>query len=76
MRDYAVELLLRMVEIYSPSGREERLADFLCEEMKELGFDVERDAVGNVIGRYGAGRPRVLLCGHMDTVPGVIPVKV
>lgn len=76
MQDYAVDLLIRMVKVYSPSGEEEGLADLLSQEMKELGFEVERDAVGNVIGRLGGGRPWVLLCGHMDTVPSIIPVKV
>ena len=76
MEDYAVDLLIRMVNVYSPSGEEEGLADLLSEEMKSLGFEVERDAVGNVIGRLRGERPRLLLCGHMDTVPGTIPVKV
>lgn len=65
-----------MVEIYSPSGSEEGIADLLSGEMRGLGFEVERDAVGNVIGRLGGERPRILLCGHMDTVPGKIPVRV
>ena len=29
-----------------------------------------------MIGQVGTGRPRILLCGHMDTVPGETPVKV
>lgn len=76
MQNYALDLLVRMVEIYSPSGQEEKLGDLLSDEMRRLGFDVERDAIGNVIGRIGEGKPRILLCGHMDTVPGVIPVRV
>ena len=75
MKDYAVDLLTRMVETYSPTGREEPLASLLVEEMKGLGFEVERDAVGNVIGTFEGGRPKVLLCGHMDTVPPQLPVK-
>lgn len=65
-----------MVGIYSPSGEEEKLADLLLSEMRELGFDVKRDAVGNIVGRLGEARPRILLCGHMDTIPGMIPVRV
>jgi len=64
-----------MVETYSPTGKEEPLASLLTEEMKGLGFEVERDAVGNVIGTFEGGRPKVLLCGHMDTVPPELPVK-
>ena len=43
--------------------------------MKKLGFSVEVDEVGNVIARAGRGHPKILFCGHMDTVEGVIPVE-
>jgi len=76
VREYAVDLLIGMVEIYSPSGKEGELANFLSNEMAKLGFDVKIDRVGNVIGRLGEGRPRVMLCGHMDTIPGFINVRV
>ena len=75
-KDYAVDLLTRMVNIYSPSGQEEEISTFLADEMTKLGFKVHRDDVGNVIGEIGEGSPIVLLCGHMDTVEGVIPVHV
>jgi len=74
--DYAVDLLTRMVKIYSPSGNEEEISLFLADEMEKLGFKVHRDEVGNVIGEIGEGSPVVLLCGHMDTVEGEIPVRV
>jgi LysW-gamma-L-lysine carboxypeptidase len=65
-----------MVEIYSPSGEEGEIARFLASEMEGMGFRVRTDAVGNVIGEHGEGEPRVLLCGHMDTVPPELPVRV
>jgi len=74
--DYAVDLLTRMVKIYSPSGKEEEISRFLADEMKKLGFRVRRNEVGNVIGEIGEGSPVILLCGHMDTVEGEIPVRV
>jgi len=74
--DYAVDLLTRMVKIYSPSGEEEEISLFLAAEMEKLGFRVHRDKVGNVIGELGEGSPVILLCGHMDTVEGEIPVRV
>ncbi|MGQ9459667.1 MAG: M20/M25/M40 family metallo-hydrolase [Candidatus Bathyarchaeaceae archaeon] len=76
MSDYAVSLLTRMLEIYSPSGKEEEISNFLAKEMESLGFRVRKDEVGNVIGEIGHGKPVVLLCGHMDTVEGYIPVRV
>lgn len=74
--DYAVDLLTRMINIYSPSGNEEQISLFLADEMTKLGFKVHRDEVGNVIGEIGEGSPVVLLCGHMDTVEGEIPIRV
>jgi LysW-gamma-L-lysine carboxypeptidase len=76
LSEYAVRLLTRMLEIYSPSGKEGEISRFLEEELGYLGFSVHRDEVENVIGEVGEGEPVVLLCGHMDTVEGIIPVRV
>jgi LysW-gamma-L-lysine carboxypeptidase len=65
-----------MVEIYSPSDGEEEIASFLYNELKVLGFTTSIDSVGNVIGEHGYGEPEILLCGHMDTVPGALPVEI
>ncbi|MCS7120416.1 MAG: M20/M25/M40 family metallo-hydrolase [Nitrososphaerota archaeon] len=72
-----VELLRRMLEIYSPSGSESELASFLYVELTERGFSkVRLDKVGNVYGEIGSGSPTLMFCGHMDTVPGRMTVKV
>jgi len=62
--------------IYSPSGKEGDIANFLAEEMKKLGFQVGLDTIGNVIGVVGEGEPTIFLCGHMDTVAGHLPLRV
>jgi LysW-gamma-L-lysine carboxypeptidase len=74
--NYPVELLQSMLGIYSPSGSESELAAFLLEQMSARRFKVREDCVGNVIGELGEEGPRILLCGHMDTVPGEIPVRI
>ncbi|MCX8191507.1 MAG: M20/M25/M40 family metallo-hydrolase, partial [Nitrososphaerales archaeon] len=73
-----VEFLINMLRIYSPPRKEEKLAKRLAEWMKEdLGFKkVWMDRVNNVFGEIGSGKPTILLCGHMDTVPGFRAVKV
>lgn len=71
----AFSILKSAVEIDSPSGREGQLARYLIDTMSKLGFDVKTDDVGNVHGIIGSGKPTTLFCGHMDTVPGSIPVK-
>jgi LysW-gamma-L-lysine carboxypeptidase len=72
----AVQLLTNLLGIYSPSGKEEAIGNFLAEEMTKLGFQVGKDGIGNVIGVVGEGEPVILLCGHMDTVAGHIPLRV
>lgn len=76
MNDKAVRLLTNLLGIYSPSGKEEAIGNFLAEEMLKLGFQVGKDGIGNVIGVVGEGEPVILLCGHMDTVAGHIPLRV
>jgi len=71
-----VQLLQGMLQIYSPSGKEQKLTAFLHEKLVKLGFsNVRTDEAGNVYGEIGSWSPTLLLCGHMDTVTGKIPVK-
>lgn len=72
---YPEVLLQKMLETYSPSGEEGAISSFLAAEFKKLGFKVKVDEIGNVEGRIGSGSPKVLLCGHMDTVEGFLEVK-
>ncbi len=74
MRDYAVELLVKMLETYSPSGKEEKLSRFLLKKFEDFEIKSKIDKVGNVIAKIGQGKPRILLCGHLDTVPGKMEV--
>ena len=71
-----VELLQRMVSIPSVSGQEEELAGFLVRELAARGFRAYVDEAGNAVGELGEGPEETLLLGHMDTVPGLIPVQV
>jgi [amino group carrier protein]-lysine/ornithine hydrolase len=75
---YAVEFLKSSLENYTPSRAEASLATVLKDRcVNELGFEEAYiDSVGNMIATKGNGEPRILLCGHMDTVPGRIPVRI
>ena len=76
-REDSIKLLQEMLGIYSPSRKEEKLAAFLRGKFEILGFgNVWNDKAGNIYGEIGSGYPTVLLCGHMDTVPGWIPVRI
>lgn len=73
-----VTFLERLLSIPSPSGQEDAVGEFLVAEMLRLGFSqAYRDEVGNAIGIAGdpQARREIVLLGHMDTVPGEIPVR-
>lgn len=73
---YAIGLLRGMLEIPSSSYQERALADFLAEAMADLGFQAHIDGVGNAIGLIERGDgPTLMLLGHLDTVPGQLPVR-
>ncbi|HMA33713.1 MAG TPA: [LysW]-lysine hydrolase [Chloroflexia bacterium] len=73
--DDAIALLESMLAIPSVSGDEARLAAFLVQEMGRRGFAAHVDGAGNAVGEIGAGPAAVVLLGHLDTVPGAIPVR-
>jgi [amino group carrier protein]-lysine/ornithine hydrolase len=75
MSEQAVRFLTNLLGIYSPSGKEQDAANFIATEMKHMGFEVGIDSIGNVIGVIGKGEPVILLCGHMDTVAGHMPLR-
>jgi LysW-gamma-L-lysine carboxypeptidase len=72
----AVELLHGMLRIPSPSYAESRLAAHVVDAMRAAGLTAWTDKAGNAVGeiRRGPG-PTVMLLGHLDTVPGDIPVR-
>jgi LysW-gamma-L-lysine carboxypeptidase len=69
--------LTGLVARYSPSGEEAIAVGWLVERMRSLGFDQAfADPAGNAVGLLGQGERQGVLLGHIDTVPGEIPVRV
>ena len=68
-------LLEDMLRIYSPSHEEAALSAFLLDRMTGMGFQAYQDPVNNAIGVLGSGSRTIFLLGHIDTVPGQIPVQ-
>ncbi|MHB8719061.1 MAG: M20/M25/M40 family metallo-hydrolase [Candidatus Dormibacteria bacterium] len=73
----AARLLTELVAIPSPTGDTAAASAHLVRRAGEAGFDCHVDAAGNVVMRWGEGSPRsdVVLLGHLDTVPGVVPPR-
>lgn len=70
----AVALLEGLLARYSPTHHEAEAVNFLVSAMQAAGLDAHVDAAGNAIGECGHGKETVVLLGHIDTVPGEIPV--
>ncbi len=71
-----LELLKRAVAIPSVSGEEEAVAAFLVSQMQAFCSEAFVDDAGNAVGRVGLGPLKVCFLGHIDTVPGKVPVRV
>ena len=69
-RERLINTFCDLVRIDSPSGEEESVAQELRKRLTGLGFEVKRDAHGNLIAGESGDDP-LLLSAHMDTVePG------
>jgi putative selenium metabolism hydrolase len=68
-RDALESFALELVRTPSPSGAEGAVAERVRAELERLGYAVEVDALGNVVGTLDRGPgPCVLFDAHMDTV--------
>ncbi|GAB1822148.1 M20/M25/M40 family metallo-hydrolase [Herbidospora sp. RD11066] len=67
-------LLTRAVEISSVSRDERELAEYLVEWCRQRGIEADVDDAGNFVALKGSGRRRLLMLGHLDTVPHRWPV--
>jgi LysW-gamma-L-lysine carboxypeptidase len=75
LKDYGT--LVGLVERYSPTGNEGEAVQWLVNRMASTGFSqASMDEAGNAVGVMGDGPRQLVLLGHIDTVPGEIPVKV
>lgn len=69
------EILLELLRVYSPSHEESAGVAAFQEVARRLGYQSRVDPAGNGIATRGSGSPEILFLGHIDTVPGEIPVR-
>lgn len=78
-RAAAIDLIRGLVAIPSISGQERPAVDWLVQQMHALGYArAFVDDAGNAVGEIGArdAARLLVLLGHIDTVPGHIPVRI
>jgi len=61
-----VNLLKELCAVYGPSGSENRVADFILNEIKDYVDDCEIDALGNLVAHKKGPGKKMMLAGHMD----------
>ncbi|MBX3013181.1 MAG: M20/M25/M40 family metallo-hydrolase [Caldilineaceae bacterium] len=78
-RTQAINLLQGLVAIPSLSYQEAAASQWLVQQMRQLGYArAYVDAAGNAVGELGpvTAKQTIVLLGHIDTVPGNIPVQI
>lgn len=78
-RAAAIELIRGLVGIPSLSRQEAQASAWLVEQMRANGYErAYVDEAGNAVGELGdpAAARTIVLLGHIDTVPGHIPVRI
>lgn len=70
------DALLDLVKTYSPTGEEGEAVEKFCGYLDSLqASEIHKDNAGNAIGKFSGSGISVVLCGHIDTVPGELPIK-
>ena len=71
------ELARQLINIPSVTGGEKDVGLFLAEQLSSRGYQVDKQFL--IPNRFNVlafdGKPRVILCTHLDTVPPVLPVS-
>jgi len=78
-RSAAIGLVRGLVAIPSVSRQEAAASKWLAEQMRAAGYDrAFVDEAGNAVGELGdpSAQRTIVLLGHIDTVPGNIPVRI
>jgi len=76
MQQSDIDLLHGLVSIESLSHHEAEAVAWLRDQMAQRGLTVLDDPAGNAVATIGSGDRHIVLLGHIDTVPGRIPVRV
>lgn len=77
MEHEAVNLLKELLDIPSPSGREERMAALVRQKIEAIGYIPETDPAGNVMVRLDGGAAKrsvgsMIIAAHLDEIAMVV----
>lgn len=63
-----MELLKKLTEADSPSGREGSVSELIRAEAERLGYEVKTDALGSVVAHKPGKGAKLMLDAHMDEI--------
>ncbi len=72
----AVDFLVRLLRTPSLSGQEAAAVELMVAQMAAFGWEAFVDDSGSAVGQIGQRGPLIALLGHIDTVPGEVPVRI
>jgi endoglucanase len=67
-----LDTLTELMELPAPTGQEEPVLAWCRRRWAELGGDVTAQPIGNVVARFPADGPRLLIQGHADEISFVV----
>lgn len=73
--DINSNLLRNLVSIYSPSGDESRIREFIRREIEDYVDEITVDSMGNLICRKSGTGKKVMVAAHMDQI-GIMASKI
>lgn len=62
------DLLKDLTSIYGPSGQEEKVVEFIKEQIKDYIDEIKVDTLGNLIARKKGEGKKIMISGHMDQI--------
>lgn len=66
------ELMKKLSDCFSPSGREKNVREMIIEEIKDFADEIKVDVLGNVIARKKGNGKKILFSAHMDQIGLII----
>ena len=70
-----MELLKKLTQCSGASGREDKIAALIKNEIQSFCDECHIDALGNLIAKKGTGGKKILVCTHMDEIGVVVTYK-
>ncbi len=70
--NYNRELMKKLSDCFSPSGREKNIRELITNEIKDYADEITTDALGNLIARKKGNGKKILFSAHMDQIGLII----